>query len=85
LATKPHDAPASRQEAPGRTPRPLSDTDALEAARLITGKPREIQGMLYVEDATDAHERIDALLLSLLEQDYPELVSYVRRLKVWYG
>jgi hypothetical protein len=65
--------------------RAMTDPEALEAARLITGKPREIQGRLYVEDATDAHERIDALLLSLLEQDYPELVSYVRRLKVWYG
>jgi hypothetical protein len=63
----------------------MTDPEALEAVRLITGKPREIQGMLYVEDATDAHERIDALLLTLLEQEYPELVSYVRRLKVWYG
>jgi hypothetical protein len=63
----------------------MTDTDALEAVKLITGKPREIQGMLYAEDTTDAHERIDALLLSLLEKKYPETVAYVRRLKVWYG
>jgi hypothetical protein len=63
----------------------MTDPEALEAARLITGKPREIQGRLYVEDTTDAHERIDALLLSLLERDYPETVAYVRRLKLWYG
>jgi hypothetical protein len=64
---------------------PMSDADALEAVKLITGKPREIQGMLYAEDTTDAHERIDTLLLSLLEKSYPETVEYVRRLKFWYG
>jgi hypothetical protein len=64
---------------------PMSDADALEAVRLITGKPREIQGMLYCDEATDAHERVDALLLSLLEKKYPKTIEYVRRLKFWYG
>ncbi len=64
---------------------PMSDTDALEAARLITGKPREIQGRLYVDEAMSAHERLDALLLSLLEEDYPSLVEYVKKLRLWYG
>jgi hypothetical protein len=63
----------------------MKDEDALEQVKLITGKPREIQGMLYVDEATDAHERVDTLLLSLLEKKYPDTVAYVRRLKFWYG
>jgi hypothetical protein len=63
----------------------MTDADALEKVKLITGKPREIQGMLYAEDATDAHERVDVLLLSLLEKKYPKTIEYVRRLKFWYG
>jgi hypothetical protein len=63
----------------------MKDEDALEQVKLITGKPREIQGMLYCDEATDAHERVDVLLLSLLEKKYPETIEYVRRLKFWYG
>jgi len=63
----------------------LTDTDALEAAKLITGKPRDIQGRLHLDDPGGAHERLDALLLSLLEKDFPALVEYVKRLRLWYG
>jgi hypothetical protein len=63
----------------------MKDEDTLEQVRLIAGKTREIQGKLYCDEATDAHERIDALLLSLLEKKYPETVEYVQRLKFCYG
>lgn len=78
-------AHTSRQEAPGTTQLAMSDIDALEAAKLIAGTTRRVAGKLYPDEPMDAHERIDALLLSLLEKDYPELVEYVRSLRLWYG
>lgn len=63
----------------------LSDADALEMAKLITGTTREIQGKLYLDEPMESHERLDALLLSLIEKDFPNLVEYVRRLRLWYG
>ena len=63
----------------------MSDTDALEAAKLITGRVRRIGDRLHLDEPTDAHERLDALLLGLIEKDYPTLVEYVKSLRLWYG
>lgn len=63
----------------------MTDPDALEAAKLITGKVRLIGDGLHVDDPEPMHERIDALLLNLLQKDYPETVEYVRKLRLWYG
>ena len=63
----------------------MSDTDALQKAKDIAGKTREIQGKLYIDDAPERHEKLDAFLLSLLKEDYPELVAFVKSLRLWYG
>jgi hypothetical protein len=63
----------------------MTDADSLERVKLIAGKTREIQGKHYLEDTTDAHERIDALLLDLLKDTHPETVEFVKGLKLWYG
>jgi hypothetical protein len=63
----------------------MTPADALQKAKDIAGKTRELQGMLYVDDVTRVHERLDALLLDLLKEEYPELVAFVKRLKLWYG
>jgi hypothetical protein len=63
----------------------MKDEDALEQVKLITGKPREIQGKLYTDDPEATHERLDALLLSLLEKKYPKTIEYVKKLRLWYA
>ena len=64
----------------------MSDTDALQKAKDIVGRTRLIQGRLYVgSDVAEVHEKLDAFLLSLLEKEYPELVAFVKSLRLWYG
>lgn len=58
---------------------------ALQRAKDIAGKTREIQGKLYIDDAPERHEKLDALMLELLEPEHPELVEFVRKLRLWYG
>jgi hypothetical protein len=63
----------------------MTDPEAVQKAKDIAGKAREIQGKLYIDDAPERHESLDKFLLGLLEDEYPELVKYIKRLKVWYG
>jgi hypothetical protein len=63
----------------------MTDPEAVQKAKDIAGKTREIQSKLYLDDAPERHESLDKFILSLLEKDYPETVKYIKRLKVWYG
>lgn len=78
-------APTSRQEARSAILEPNPRLTALQTAKDIAGKTREIQGLLYMDDAPARHEKLDAFLLSLLEPYYPEVVAFVRKLRFWYG
>ena len=81
----PLDTPISSQEALQRTRGNSSDADALQRAQDIVGKTRLIGNYLYIEDAPERHEKLDRLLLELLAADYPDLVEFIQKLRLWYG
>jgi hypothetical protein len=61
-------------------------SDPLEQARQIVGRVRTLGNDVYMDDySEDKHRKLDELLLSLVEKDYPELAAYIRKLKLWYG
>jgi hypothetical protein len=63
----------------------MSDADALQQAKDIAGKLRDLGGVLYTDEPEQMHMKLDAFLLTLLEKDYPELVKFVGKVKRWYG
>jgi hypothetical protein len=63
----------------------LTPADALQKARDIVGRTRLVAGKLYLENPTEGHERLMNFLLDLLKDGYPELVEFVKRLRLWYG
>lgn len=64
----------------------MTDPQAIEQARQIVGRVRVLGKDIYIDDYTEEkHKKLDELLLSLLEKDYPKLVEYVRKLRLWYG
>ena len=64
----------------------MTDPEALEQARKIVGRVRVLGSVVYIDDgAEEKHKKLDALLLDLLAGEYPELVTYIRKLRLWYG
>lgn len=72
-------------EAPQQAEPTFTPSEALQKAQDIAGRTRKIAGRLYIDDAPEKHEKLDAFLLSLLKDQYPEMVEFVKSLKVWYG
>jgi hypothetical protein len=63
----------------------VTDAEALQKAKDIAGHIRLVQDRLYTENPDQVHQELDRLMLDLLKENYPELVEFRMKLKLWYG